>query len=420
MTTSNTVATLPEELYILVFKQLPGFRDVCECSRVCRQWRVFADSDPVWGALLRQNLVNTSDDDLCNHIDDSHARLPKHKRIFATWYQRYRGFTDSYTRMRRAVQKLEMWAHDHSPQLLRSLSPGLGWMGSESVPVRELLRVVSDSPAMRDFLMAYHMHDGQRRQERFLDFGLFGSYLCYGEFCSLSWLSSRMLQVVAMGQFKILVFAWCNATRNYLGILVDCPASCTQQILHHVVQLQPQSFRFVDKGLFGDFFSAYVDALADGHHDIDNGAICMMPNCGPNTSTSVSHGIRTTVSVMFCSDETSRFRVYRYQVTFEIVDPEELGFDSVQLKDRHWLVHYSDEQLAQSGGPGVIGQLPVLSRESPYYRYCSRMQDEEGGPAVVAFEGHFTMVPGTLEEPLGQDMILFVPYVEVPMPLEVL
>ncbi|KAJ1931749.1 hypothetical protein GGF37_007286, partial [Kickxella alabastrina] len=221
-----------------------------------------------------------------------------------------------------------------------------------------------------------------------------------------------------MGQFKILVFAWCNATRNYLGILVDCPASCTQQILHHVVQLQPQSFRFVDKGLFGDFFSAYVDALADGHHDIDNGVICMMPNCGPNTSTSVSHGIRTTVSVMFCSDETSRFRVYRYQVTFEIVDPEELGFDSVQLKDRHWLVHYSDEQLAQSGGPGVIGQLPVLSRESPYYRYCSRMQDEEGGPAVVAFEGHFTMVPGTLEEPLGQDMILFVPYVEVPMPLE--
>ncbi|KAJ2391718.1 hypothetical protein GGI05_002868 [Coemansia sp. RSA 2603] len=218
----------------------------------------------------------------------------------------------------------------------------------------------------------------------------------------------------------MVVFAWCNQTMNYLGIVVDCPKSYKPQVLHHVVQIQPQSLRIVDKGLFGDFFTSYVDSLACGYHDIVNGAISMMPNTGPNTCTSMSHGIRTTVSVMFCTDETPRFRVYRYQVSFEIVDPENFEYKSVQLTERYWLIHYDGGRYVESGGPGVVGEFPILTKDQPYYRYCSRIQDEDDDVPVLALEGFFKWVPGTIEEPLGVEITLPVPFVEMPMPLEIL
>ncbi|KAJ1725754.1 hypothetical protein LPJ53_000015 [Coemansia erecta] len=95
---------------------------------------------------------------------------------------------------------------------------------------------------------------------------------------------------------------------------------------------------------------------------------------------------------MFCTDETPRFRVYRYQVSFEIVDTENFEYKSVQLTERYWLIHYD-------GG---------------------RTQDEDDDVPVLALEGYFTWVPGTIEEPLGVEITLPVPYVEMPMPLEIL
>ncbi|KAI8319344.1 hypothetical protein GQ54DRAFT_299405 [Martensiomyces pterosporus] len=374
--------------------------------------------------MLRSHLVNTYEEQRQARDTLSKAGVSlagrKNKLIFMSWHRRYGRFTESYTRMRRAMLKLEEWAGENCPPLLHSLSPGLGWMGGESIPVRELLSVVSDSPAMRDFLMAYHLHDGQRRVERFLGFGLFGSYECYGEFCSLSWLPSRMLQVVEMGRFSILIFAWCSVSKNYLGVVVGCPEAHADHIMHHVIQLQPGSHRFVDKGLFGMFFQTYIDDLAAGHYDVYNGLVSMMPNCGPNTSTSFTRGIRTTVSALFCPDETPEYRVYRYQVTFQLVDPEELGYPSVQLKSRSWLAHYENSQYTQSNGAGVVGEFPTISEKRPYFRYCSRIVDEIEGLLLVGFEGGFTMVPGTLDSPLGREFTLPVPYLEVPIPLEIL
>ncbi|KAJ2313970.1 hypothetical protein IWW52_001243, partial [Coemansia sp. RSA 2704] len=343
-----------------------------------------------------------------------------HKLIFANWYQRYRGFTASYTRMRRAFGRLESWAREHSPTVLRSLAPGLNWVCGVSVPVRELLEVVSDSPDIRDFIMAHHLHDGQRRRQWFLEFGLFGSYECYGEFCSLSWLSSRMLQIIQMGRFRILIFAWCHLTRNYLGIVVGCPAVHNTRLLHHVVQLQPQSYRFVDKGLFGEFFTSYVDELVAGHHDVTEDSISMMPNHGPHTGSSISHGIKTTVSTMFCVDETPRFHVYRYQVTFELVDSDALGYSSVQLESRHWLMRFANDEYVHANGPGVVGEFPMLSVDQPYYRYCSRIEDDPTGLQVVGFEGRFSFVPGSLENPKGPNISLPVPFIELPIPLEII
>ncbi|KAJ2157378.1 hypothetical protein GGF46_004554 [Coemansia sp. RSA 552] len=413
------VRRLPPELVVLVFERLPSFHDLCECSRVCRGWQPLADAETAWGAMLEQRCVDIEAERKVI-ADGLSTGAAKNKALFRSWFLRYQGFTESYTRMRRAFQRLEAWARVYSPLVLQSLAPGLGWMRDEQMPVRELLEVVDDSPAIRDFIMAHHIHDGQRRRTQFLDFGLFGSYECYGEFCSLSWLSSRMLQVVAMGKFSILVFAWCHATRNYLGIVVGCPSRHASQLQHHVVQLQPRSFRFVDKGLFGNFFTTYVDELVRGCYDVTDYRISMMPCRGPYASSSVAHGIETTVSSMFCVDETSSFRVYRYQVTFEIVDAEALGYDSVQLESRCWTVHYSNQEYLQTNGSGVVGDFPVISADAPYYRYCSRMQDEPEGIMVVGFEGHFTVVPGLLDAPRGPALTLPVPYVHLPVPLEIL
>ncbi|KAJ2620504.1 hypothetical protein GGI26_004911 [Coemansia sp. RSA 1358] len=321
--------------------------------------------------------------------------------------------------MRKAALKLEGWASENCPPLIQSLAPGLGWMEEETMPVRELLGVISDSPAMRDFIILYHMHDGQRRRQQFLPYGLFGSYECYGEFCSLSWLSSRMLQVISMGNIRLLVFAWCHTSSNYLGVVIDCPEAHRNHILHHVVQLQARSYRFVDKGLFGEFFAGYVDELTSGCHDVHENIISMFPNRGPHSSTSISRGIRTTVSAMFCTDETPQFRVYRYEVSFELLDPELLGYSSVQLKSRRWLMRYSNDEYAHSGGAGVVGEFPIISVEEPYFRYCSRLQDEENS-MIIAFEGEITMVPGTLDQPQGPEFTLRIPYVELPIPLEII
>ncbi|KAJ2762015.1 hypothetical protein IWQ57_005899, partial [Coemansia nantahalensis] len=310
---------LPAELTILVFERLASFRDLCECSKVCRQWRAAADSNYIWGAMLRRRCVDVAvESEMAGGELASGRPACRNKAIFASWHRRYRGFTDSYTRMRRAFWRLEAWADTHSPLLRQSLAPGLGWMGDETMPVRELLDVVNDSPAMRDFIMAHHFHDGQRRRPRYIECGLFGSYECYGDVCSLSWLSSRMLQVIALDQFRLLVFAWCMRTQNYLGVVVGCPPEIERAFMHHVVQVQPQSRRTADRGLFGDFIVEYIDGLIAGNYDVYDGIISMMPNTGPHAVSTTTRGIRTTVSAMFCFDETPHLRVYRYQVTFEL------------------------------------------------------------------------------------------------------
>lgn len=408
-----SIPHLPAELYLLIFERLSDVHDICACSQVCRRWRTLADSDAIWGYLLINNYVDTT----------KTVSTGNNKQIFADWYIRYQGFTDSYTRIRQAMLRLESWSRDCCPPLYQSLAPGLGWMGEERIPVRELLSLVSDSPDMRDFLIAYHFHDGQRRLPRFLPHGLFGSYECYGETCSVIWLSSRMLQVIQIGVFRLLMFAWCRVSFNYLAIVVGCPQLHTEEMLHHVVQLQPRSFRFVDKGLFGDFFCKYTRDLAHGHYNVRDNILSILPNQGPHTSRSFNRGIRTTVSVMFCPDETASRRIYRYQVTFELLDPDRLGCTQVQLMSRNWVIHYRDQQYVQQHGYGVVGEFPVLSADNPYFSYFSRIMDEEGemgNMMVVAFEGHFTWVPGNLDVPEGPEFKLDVHYLEVPMPLEVL
>ncbi|KAJ1764360.1 hypothetical protein LPJ54_005538, partial [Coemansia sp. RSA 1824] len=64
--------------------------------------------------------------------------------------------------------------------------------------------------------------------------------------------------------------------------------------------------------------------------------------------------------------------------------------------------------------------FPVLSVERPFYRYCSRVEDDPAGLEVVGFEGQFTVVPGSLVDPKGPAIELPVPYIELPIPMEII
>ncbi|ORX67254.1 hypothetical protein DL89DRAFT_324605 [Linderina pennispora] len=357
-------------------------------------WWLLADDDLVWSNLLQHSCVDIEAEK--DYMGHKLPEIGKNKAIFASWYRRYKDFADSYTRMRRAMNKLKAWAGINCPPLLQSLSPGLGWMGSESIPVRELLSVTSDSPEMRDFIIAYHLHDGQRRRMRRFDrYGLFGTYECYGDFCSVVWLPSRMLQVMELGLFKVAVFALCPETLNYLGIVVQCPDEFSRQTLNHVVEMQPGTYRYRDKGLFGDFFTSYIDQLVEGHYDVYDNMISLMPNRGPFTSTSIVRGIKTTVSAMFCAHPVRSQRLYRYQA---------LGYPSAQLKS---------EIMADP-----LCKRPIhADRRRWRYRQAS-IADELDHEMLVAFEGDFTMVPGSLANPLGPQFTLPVTHVEVPIPNE--
>lgn len=50
--------------------------------------------------------------------------------------------------------------------------------------------------------------------------------------------------------------------------------------------------------------------------------------------------------------------VFAFSYTIRI---ENLGPDTVQLLERHWIIMSGDYQLAEVVGPGVVGEQPVLA-----------------------------------------------------------
>ena len=68
--------------------------------------------------------------------------------------------------------------------------------------------------------------------------------------------------------------------------------------------------------------------------------------------------------------------VYAFSYTITI---ENLGEESAQLLERHWIVMSGDLQIAEVVGSGVVGQLPIVD-EGQSYEYTSGtvLQDPVG------------------------------------------
>lgn len=74
--------------------------------------------------------------------------------------------------------------------------------------------------------------------------------------------------------------------------------------------------------------------------------------------SATSSNIKISVLPKALSDSSApEQHVFAFSYTITI---ENLGQDSVQLLERHWVIFSGGEQIAEVVGPGVVGVQPVL------------------------------------------------------------
>ena len=104
--------------------------------------------------------------------------------------------------------------------------------------------------------------------------------------------------------------------------------------------------------------------------------------------------------------------------------PQERGFETAQLRGRHWVLKRADGEEEHVRGDGVVGRFPLL-REGGW-RECEQAgrtlaaglaQGEEcegtfiyqsmtGAGGMQAFGGELLMVPGSIRHPVGEEFAL--------------
>ena len=76
------------------------------------------------------------------------------------------------------------------------------------------------------------------------------------------------------------------------------------------------------------------------------------------TYSQVTEKVKISVIPLPLERESStEENVYAFSYTITI---ENLGSETVQLVERHWLVYSADKQIAEVVGPGVVGEQPIL------------------------------------------------------------
>jgi uncharacterized protein affecting Mg2+/Co2+ transport len=141
------------------------------------------------------------------------------------------------------------------------------------------------------------------------------------------------------------------------------------------------------------------------------------------TSRAVTRGVEVVASGILAI-ELNAF-IYSFRIRLLNKDDEdyesttERGFETCQLKSRHWKIHdYTSGKIDSVDGEGVIGYYPLLSES--YYRNDN--QSSDGRTICVGektagifqyqscslpvkqghFEGHLLFVPGSINKPTGE------------------
>jgi ApaG protein len=85
-------------------------------------------------------------------------------------------------------------------------------------------------------------------------------------------------------------------------------------------------------------------------------------------STALTNGIRVTVSTVYVPSQSAP-TAHRYVFAYTIRIANE-GTQTVQLKNRHWIITHGTGKVEEVRGPGVVGQQPVL-RAGEHFEYTS-------------------------------------------------
>jgi ApaG protein len=105
--------------------------------------------------------------------------------------------------------------------------------------------------------------------------------------------------------------------------------------------------------------------------------------------TETTRDIRVSVRSQHVADSSEPDNdVFTFAYTVRI---ENLGAESVQLLERHWLILSNGVRIAEVVGPGVVGVQPVLGPgESHEYSSSAVIQDPIG-----TMEGSYTFKSGS-------------------------
>ncbi|GBG67597.1 hypothetical protein CBR_g726 [Chara braunii] len=139
-------------------------------------------------------------------------------------------------------------------------------------------------------------------------------------------------------------------------------------------------------------------------------SIGLFPQTGPNYSVEVTNGVQVRCSSVFVPELSSMGGHPNYWFAYSVCmrllphdgrQGSARRFKSCQLRARHWIMQDETEALPQEvRGDAVIGQYPVLHEggEEFVYQSCTNLRGRRGW-----MEGDFTMVPGSLWHPAGDE-----------------
>lgn len=153
----------------------------------------------------------------------------------------------------------------------------------------------------------------------------------------------------------------------------------------------------------------------------------LFPQAGPKFTIAVTRGIRVTASAVYAPEMGS----FVYSIRIKLLEsgdegyqtPAQRGFTTAQLHTRRWTLRKAVGPPDEVEGPGVVGRFPLLHeggwREDAqsrtgrvsrgelkdglfiYQSLSGRSRDSES--PTLSFEGEIMFVPGSLEQPEGDE-----------------
>eukprot|EP00747_Dinoflagellata_sp_TGD_P186141 gnl/TRDRNA2_/TRDRNA2_43032_c0_seq1.p1 gnl/TRDRNA2_/TRDRNA2_43032_c0~~gnl/TRDRNA2_/TRDRNA2_43032_c0_seq1.p1 ORF type:complete len:504 (+),score=68.14 gnl/TRDRNA2_/TRDRNA2_43032_c0_seq1:46-1512(+) len=145
----------------------------------------------------------------------------------------------------------------------------------------------------------------------------------------------------------------------------------------------------------------------------------IFPLGGDAYTRCVTRGVEITASCVYMPEHPQG---WTYSISFSLVgSPEQRGFKTCQLSQRHWEIAEDGQETQHVRGEGVIGLFPILeeggwrcNRESDPRRqynrepgfvsepFCYQSCTGRTGSMRGSFGGELLFVPGTLHKPTGE------------------
>eukprot|EP00301_Raphidiophrys_heterophryoidea_P017943 c2935_g1_i1.p1 GENE.c2935_g1_i1~~c2935_g1_i1.p1 ORF type:complete len:489 (-),score=88.18 c2935_g1_i1:574-2007(-) len=458
----TTITELNNDVLLAIASNLNGF-DLTRLSSVCRRFRTLCVHDSLWkSACLRDfNLserrvpvippqqttnqtieTNNSSERFpstreCATFRDAHAAI---RKICAEEGEASIDGGKLY-RAARCFETLCSWYRTNLPEVITTLNPGINrgqWLeGCSKINLDPL------SPAATTLWSIYRCYNGQRiifeEDNRTMDmfFGMFGGFSAYSNIvCTRLFKFQKSVDTTIRMRSanKIqpthIAFA-CSFNRNRFfcidtrtGLVVFYP---THQI--HYLRAVPEGDKHVHDGLLR-WFEHFASSLQGEMYAVgpilpqspDLRGIVLFARSGPRFRQCVTRGVLVTATSMWTPNMDTGFI---YSITVRLLVPgdegyqtrEQRGFDTAQLRDRHWNIIDGPGQPKHVRGPGVVGKFPLIQEggfwdhnqdtiddEAPFvegtfvYQSCSGLLSSE----EASFGGEFTFVFPNLSDPVDE------------------